>query len=43
MCNCPAHRALVDCVCNCDHTNDRLSQWKTRALAAEAKLAATNA
>lgn len=30
MCNCPAHRSLVDCECQCDHTHDRLSQWKQR-------------
>lgn len=35
MCNCPAHRELVDCTCNCDHTTDRMQQWKSRALKAE--------
>lgn len=38
MCNCPAHFALVNCTCVCDHTADRLRQWKERALAAEAAL-----
>jgi hypothetical protein len=35
MCGCEAHRLLVDCTCNCDHSGDRISQWKARALAAE--------
>jgi hypothetical protein len=38
MCSCPAHRELVDCTCNCDHTTDRLLQWKARALTAEAEM-----
>lgn len=28
MCDCPAHRSLVDCTCSCDHTNDRLTQLR---------------
>lgn len=40
MCSCPAHNQLVDCACLCDHTNDRLLQWKARALRAEAKVSA---
>lgn len=36
VCSCPAHRELVACTCNCDHTADRLRQWRDRALAAEA-------
>jgi uncharacterized small protein (DUF1192 family) len=36
MCGCEAHRSLVDCTCDCDHSGDRISQWKERALAAEA-------
>jgi hypothetical protein len=35
MCSCPAHHDLVDCICQCDHTNDRLTQWQTRAFDAE--------
>jgi hypothetical protein len=38
VCSCPAHRDLVDCECQCDHTHDRLAQWHDRALAAEDKL-----
>ena len=38
MCSCPAHRSLAECVCACDHTNDRLRQWTERAHAAEATL-----
>lgn len=32
MCDCPAHDELVDCTCTCDHTADRLLQWRKRAL-----------
>jgi hypothetical protein len=39
VCSCPAHNALVDCECQCDHTNDRLAQWHDRALTAEAEIA----
>ena len=31
MCGCPAHNALVDCTCQCDHGGDRITQWKARA------------
>ena len=31
MCGCEAHRRLVECTCNCDHTGDRMSQWSERA------------
>lgn len=34
MCDCPAHQNLVECVCLCDHTGDRMRQWRRRALAA---------
>jgi hypothetical protein len=30
MCSCPAHQALVDCTCQCDHTDDRLRQHRDR-------------
>lgn len=39
MCGCPAHHELVDCTCRCDHTDDRLSQWRARAKELEAQLA----
>lgn len=39
MCGCEAHRSLVDCTCGCDHSGDRIMQWKARALAAEERLA----
>lgn len=39
MCSCPAHTALADCACNCDHSGDRISQWKAAAKAAEAAVA----
>lgn len=38
MCDCPAHRALVDCTCACDHTGDRLMQWEARACELEAEV-----
>lgn len=38
MCGCPAHHELVDCTCQCDHTDDRLSQWIARARKAERAL-----
>jgi hypothetical protein len=38
MCGCGAHNALVDCTCNCDHTEDRMLQWKERALLAESQV-----
>lgn len=38
MCGCPAHRDLVVCTgCRCDHGNDRMAQWKRRALQAGAE------
>lgn len=37
MCSCPAHRELVDCTCECDHTNDRLSQLSRRCRELEAE------
>lgn len=43
MCGCAAHHVLVDCTCQCDHTNDRLIQWRQRAQQAEAALAARDA
>jgi len=30
MCSCPAHHELVDCTCSCDHTADRMSQYRAR-------------
>jgi len=39
MCGCEAHKSLVDCNCGCDHSGDRISQWKARALVAEKQLA----
>lgn len=39
MCSCQAHLKLVDYTCNCDHADDRISQWKRRALIAEEQLA----
>lgn len=39
MCSCPAHRELVGCVCQCDHSNDRLGQWKAKARELEAEVA----
>jgi hypothetical protein len=41
MCGCEAHRKLVNCTCDCDHSDDRISQWKARALAAESSKGAT--
>lgn len=38
MCDCEAHRSLVDCTCSCDHTNDRLTQYRTRVRELESKL-----
>lgn len=35
MCSCPAHTALVDCVCQCDHTTDRTWQYRDRIRALE--------
>lgn len=35
MCDCPAHDELVACRCSCDHTNDRIDQWRARAERAE--------
>lgn len=39
MCDCPAHHALVDCTCFCDHTNDRMTQWKERVRELEVEVA----
>lgn len=38
MCSCPAHLRLVDCVCGCEHTNDRLSQLSERRRELEAEV-----
>ena len=38
MCDCRAHWQLVDCTCKCDHTGDRMRQWKARAEQAEATM-----
>lgn len=38
MCSCPAHLRLVDCVCECEHTNDRLSQLSERRRELEAEV-----
>lgn len=38
MCSCPAHLRLVDCVCECDHTGDRLTQLNDRRSELEAEV-----
>jgi len=40
MCPCPAHRELVDCTCSCDHTGDRLKQYRQRIQDLEVQVAA---